>query len=75
MLLYEWQELEIIGDRISGLRDRYGWATRSKNVGLVEALKADIAQAKRQREQLLHHITAQLSWSTAPPATVGFEGD
>ena len=60
MLASEWRELEALCERISTLRHRYTAAQRSQNTGLVEGLKLQIAQAKRQREQLVHHISASL---------------
>lgn len=65
MLAYEWRELETLCERVSDLRDRFSAARRSRNVGLVEGLKEEIAQAKRQREQLVHHISARLSSAAA----------
>jgi hypothetical protein len=60
MLSHEWQELEDVCDRISHLRHRYENAQRSKNVGLLEGLKAELASAGRQREMLVQHISARL---------------
>jgi hypothetical protein len=60
MLEYEWRELEALCDRISDLRHRHSFALRSRNVGLCEGLREDIARAKRQREQLVQHISARL---------------
>lgn len=60
MLASEWRELEELCERISTLRHRYTAAQRSKNTGLVEGLKQQIALARRQREQLVHHISASL---------------
>ncbi|HLY45516.1 MAG TPA: hypothetical protein VKQ73_08045 [Stellaceae bacterium] len=60
MLASEWRELESLCERISGLRHRYVAAQRSKNAGLVEGLKSQLAQAKRQREDLVQHISAHL---------------
>lgn len=65
MLSYEWRELEALCDRISDLRHRYVAAQRSKNVGLIEGLKDDIARAKRQREMLVQHISSALSSAAA----------
>ena len=71
MLAYEWRDLEFLCDRIGSLRHRYAAAERSKNVGLVEGIAADIALAQRQREQLVRHIAARLSAvaAEAPPAS------
>ena len=60
MLEHEWHELEQLCDRISTLRDREAHAERSKNVGLLAGLQQDIAEASRQREQLVRHISARL---------------
>ena len=65
MLSHEWRELEVLCERISDLRHRYAFAQRTKNVGLVDGLKNDIATAKRQRERLVQHISARLSSVTA----------
>ena len=65
MLEYEWRELETLCERISDLRDRHSFALRSRNVGLSEGLNEDIARVKRQREQLVHHISACLGSAAA----------
>jgi hypothetical protein len=69
MLAYEWRELEVLCDRISTLRHRYTAAERSKNVGLIEGLAAELALAQRQREQVVRHIAARLGAvaAEAPP--------
>jgi hypothetical protein len=61
MLEHEWHSLEQLCDRISTLRDREAHAVRSKNVGLLAGSKQDIAEAGRQRQQLVRHISARLS--------------
>jgi hypothetical protein len=61
MLAHEWRELEVLCERISDLRHRYVSAQKTKNVGLLEGLRDDIARARRQRELLVHHIAARLS--------------
>jgi hypothetical protein len=61
MLSFEWRELEALCDRLSDLRHRYAAAHRSRHVGLVEGLKAEIAKARRQRELLVHHISSRLA--------------
>ena len=61
MLSHEWRELEVLCERISDLRHRYVAAQRTKNVGLIEGLKDDIARARRQREFLVQYISARLS--------------
>ena len=65
MLSHEWRELEVLCERISDLRHRYVAAQRTKNVGLIEGLKDDIARARRQRELLVQHISARLSSASA----------
>ena len=60
MLEHEWRELEALCERISDLRHRQSHALRSRNVGLCEGLKEDIARTRRQREQLVQHISARL---------------
>ncbi len=65
MLASEWRELEALCERISGLRHRYVAAQKSQNTGLIEGLKLQIAQAKRQREQLVQHISASLGAAVA----------
>lgn len=65
MLAFEWQELEALCDRISGLRHRYAAAQRSNNAGLIEGLREEIALARRQREQLVRHISARLGAAAA----------
>jgi predicted metal-dependent phosphoesterase TrpH len=60
MLEHEWRELETLCERLSDLRHRQAHAERSKNVGLCEGLRQDIARAQRQREQLVRHISARL---------------
>jgi hypothetical protein len=65
MLSHEWRELEVLCERINDLRHRYAQAQQSKNVGLLDGLKNDIATVKRQREQLLQHISARLGSAAA----------
>jgi hypothetical protein len=60
MLTHEWRELEVLCERISDLRHRYVAAQRTKNVGLIEGLKDDIANARRNREFLVQYISARL---------------
>lgn len=68
MLEYEWRELERLCERLADLRHREAYAQRSKNVGLLEGLKLDIARAARQREQLVRHISARLGSVSAEGA-------
>jgi hypothetical protein len=65
MLTHEWRELEVLCQRISDLRHRYVAAQRTKNVGLIEGLKDDIAKARRQREFLVQYISARLGSAAA----------
>ena len=65
MLTHEWRELELLCQRISDLRHRYVAAQRTKNVGLIEGLKDDIAKARRQREFLVQYISARLGSAAA----------
>ncbi len=65
MLSYEWRELEMLCDRISNLRHRYALARRSSNAGLIAGLKDELAKARRQRELLVHHISARLGSAAA----------
>ena len=65
MLSHEWRELEVLCQRISDLRHRYVAAQRTKNVGLIEGLKDDIAKARRQREFLVQYISARLGSAAA----------
>ncbi|MGE5270805.1 MAG: hypothetical protein ACM3JG_14155 [Thiohalocapsa sp.] len=60
MLEYEWRELERLCERLADLRHREAFAQRSKNVGLLEGLREDIVRTRRQREQLVQHISARL---------------
>jgi len=68
MLTHEWHELETLCERISDLRHRYTAALRTRNVGLLEGLRDDIARATRQRELLVQHISAALSSAAAEQA-------
>ena len=61
MLTHEWRELEQLCERISDLRHRHAAAQKTKNAGLLEGLRSDLAKARRQREQLVRHISARLS--------------
>jgi hypothetical protein len=65
MLTHEWRELEVLCERISDLRHRHVAAQRTKNVGLIEGLKDDIAKARRHREFLVQYISARLSATAA----------
>jgi len=65
MLTHEWRELELLCQRISDLRHRYVAAQRTKNVGLIDGLKSDIARARRQREFLVQYISARLGSAAA----------
>jgi hypothetical protein len=68
MLSHEWRELEVLCGRISDLRHRYAAALKTNNAGLVEGLKADLAQARRLRGQVVQHISARLGWAAANEA-------
>ena len=61
MLSFEWRELEALCDRLSMLRHRYIEAQRVKHAGLMDGLKTEIAKARRQRDLLVHHISARLA--------------
>ena len=65
MLEHEWRELEGLCERIADLRHRQSHALRSRNVGLCEGLREDIARAQRQRELLVRHISARLGSAAA----------
>lgn len=65
MLSYEWRELETLCNRISDLRQRLASAHRTKNTGLIQGLLDDLALARRQRELLVHHISARLGSAAA----------
>jgi len=71
MLEYEWRELEALCERLADLRHRQSFATRSKNVGLMEGLQQDIARVTRQRELLVKHISARLGTVSAESAGSG----
>jgi hypothetical protein len=71
MLEYEWRELEALCERLADLRHRQSFATRSKNVGLMEGLQQDIARVTRQRELLVKHISARLGSVSAEQAGSG----
>jgi hypothetical protein len=75
MLSHEWRELEVLCERISDLRHRYTAAQRTKNVGLLEGLKDDLSHARRQREMLVHHISARLSSVAADQPAAGALGE
>jgi hypothetical protein len=60
MLSYEWQELEGLCDRTAEMRGRWEAAQRSHNAGLIESLKKELDTARRQREQLIRHISARI---------------
>jgi sigma54-dependent transcription regulator len=68
MLSHEWRELEVLCEKISDLRHRYAAALKTRNAGLVEGLKADLARTKRLRELVVHHISARISWAAAEQA-------
>lgn len=68
MLEYEWRELETLCERLADLRHRQAFALQSKNVGLMEGLRRDIERLTRQREQLVHHISARLGTVSATQA-------
>ena len=68
MLEFEWRELETLCERLADLRHRQEFALRSKNVGLMEGLRQDIERLTRQREQLVHHISARLGTVSAAEA-------
>lgn len=68
MLAHEWRELEVLCERISDLRYRFAHAQKTKNVGLLDGLKDDIARTRRQRELLVQHISARLGSATAEPS-------
>ena len=61
MLTHEWQELEVLTERIAALRDRFHDARRSQQVGLMTGLQEDLARAKRMREQVLQHLAVRMA--------------
>jgi hypothetical protein len=73
MLSFEWQELEVLCDRLGELRHRHAAAQRAKHGGLVDGLKAEITKLRRQREQLVQHIAARIGAAAGerryPPET------
>jgi hypothetical protein len=69
MLSHEWRELEVLSQRISDLRHRYTAALKTNNAGLVEGIKADLARARRMREQVVRHISARLGSAAAEAAS------
>ena len=71
MLSFEWRELEAVVERLAKLRHDYAAAYRVRHHGLVENLRQDIVEARRLRDQLVHHISARLGAVAAqrqPPA-------
>jgi hypothetical protein len=74
MLSFEWQELEVLCDRLGELRHRHAAAQRAKHGGLVDGLKAEITKLRRQREQLVQHVATRLGAAAGerryPPETV-----
>jgi hypothetical protein len=56
MLEHEWQELEILTQRIAALRARYHDARQSRHVGLMAGLQQELARAQRMRELVLQHL-------------------
>ncbi len=67
MLSFEWREFEAVVERLAKLRHRYAVAAanRVKHHGLIAGLRKDIVEARRVRDQLLHHITARLGTAAA----------
>jgi len=65
MLTQEWRELERLCDRTAEMRDRLDLAQRFHNAGVLEALKKDLETARRQREQLIQHISARIGTAAA----------
>lgn len=65
MLAHEWRELEVLCERISDLRHRFTSAQKTQNAGLIEGLRSDLANARRQRELLVQHISARLGSAAA----------
>lgn len=61
MLSHEWHELEMLSDRIAETRARCEAARLANNVGQLQAMQKDLADAARQREQLVRHISARLT--------------
>ena len=59
MLSFEWQELEVLLDRLNLLGDRYAAAQRSHHTGHAAGLKKEIARTRRQRDLLVQHISAR----------------
>jgi hypothetical protein len=60
MLSHEWQELQELTERITALRDRFHHARRSRQVGLMTGLQAELARVKRMREQVLKHVATTI---------------
>ncbi len=62
MLSFEWREFEAIAARLVALRRQYADALAQSALhhGLVDALKKEIIEVRRVRDQLLQHITKRL---------------
>lgn len=68
MLAHEWRELELLWERIAGLRERLAAAQKTGNTGLVEGLNAEMERVIRVRDRLVRHISTRLGATAAAPA-------
>jgi hypothetical protein len=60
MSKFEWMELETVSNELAHLQSRLDTARVTKNMGLVQLLERDIADAAKRRAQVLADITTGL---------------
>lgn len=67
MSKFEWMELETLSSEITHIQTRLDAARATKNLGLVQLLEREVADALNRRAQVLTSITKGLGFTRARP--------
>src|SRR5690349_9745130 len=70
MSKFEWMELETLSSEITQTQTRLDAARATKNLGLVQLLERELADALKRRAQVLANITKGLGYTGPQPKLV-----
>ena len=70
MSKFEWMELETLSSEITHIQSRLDAARATKNLGLVQLLERELADALNRRAQVLADITKGLGYTGSKPKLV-----